>query len=276
MTLTLLVTTLGAALAADTRSGSSGTLTSGGGGTRQQCLAPGDDTPIPDITIPTGDSQYDLYARTVDSLTALLTPPRTVPQIGEGMATLLDPDLSNPHGTIEVVKDVLDETHYTEHWFIDATPAAWDGEEAFALEMDADAELPPAWAGWQDKVYLYMDVKYYTTPQAAFFGGLTLPYAASPLLEGWAYDIVQDGEVVGHLLREEHANDNWVDYWLYGPDYDKPAADDEWVAIEPWPIQPVNATGFFNALPPLQANFTYFSKVTYKVRKGCAYYEFSR
>jgi hypothetical protein len=256
MTLALLVTTL-AALADDPRSG--------------DCLAPGDDTPVPNIALPTYDEPYDLYTRAIVELDAGLTPaPYAFFRVDQGMAGLYDSGM-HPYGAIKTVKDESQNAHFIEHWLVDIDYDEWLGEEEFTIEKDPRASFPRDVA---DKVYLYMDLKYYETPAAAFFSPLTLQYSVSPLLDAWAYDIIQDDDIVGHLLREKHANDNWVDYWLFGFDYDIVDVNGESMSVELRDVQPATASEFFSSLPPLQANFEFFSKVVFKKRHGCALYEF--
>lgn len=265
--------------------GSSGTRGTGGtGGTgvivatpprspnpQGACLPPGDTSPDPDITVPTHDSSYDLYTQNVEQIDDLLFDNR-IPEVGPGMAGVVDlPMTEAPHGLVFVQADDFDAAHMIEHWFVDEPLGSWSGGEDFALQMDKELAFPPATWDVEDGVYMYMDVRYYDTPEEALFNSLTLGYAPSPLLDGWAFDLIQDGEVVGALLREKHANHNWVDFWLFAPAYDRPVDAEEYVQVQAWMAQPATASAFFNALAPLQVNYDQFAMVKYKERNGCAY-----
>lgn len=240
----------------------------------KSCLAPGDDSPDPDLTEPTKDSQYDLYTRNIEALDDLLGG-HPVPELGPGMAGIVDLPLGGPeHGVVFVKEDDLDDTHFYEHWFVNEPLGSWSGDASFGLVRDDALTFPPTTWVIEDGVYMYMDVHYYDTPDAAFFGSLTLNYQASPLLDAWAFDLYQGEKLVGRLLREKHANDNWVDYWLFADDYDKPLDDGENVEVRLWAAQPANASAFFTSVGPLQANFAHFALVKYKERNGCAYDEF--
>ncbi|MEZ4240620.1 MAG: hypothetical protein R3F59_31610 [Myxococcota bacterium] len=232
-----------------------------------------------------GDRNYDTYrvgvADAADSL--VLVGGGGIPQLTEGLAGIFAPGGAEI-GRVVTFKDACNPGHFLEQWFFETSIDAWAPGSGFTLEykkMTYQVNESDLLGSFASSEWLAMDIVY--QPIASLdevlplFDDLDLGYANGPapqtnILEGYAFKLMQAGADRGRLLREQHDDGMWVDYWLFRKGYASLEAAGDQVELVPLLTAPQSAEAFLQGLTD-QTSFKRFAIVTYEPKSGCDYVE---
>lgn len=260
-----------------TDTGSTDSTDTGRAGTGEQVLLTG-----LDLSVPTGDDEYDRYTAAIWTMNELAQPVDGSYQILEGMAGLTDINTEMDAGLVyveEVPTAPGDFQHFVEHWFMEGPPEQWfAGQELQIIAQPGKgwndaALLLPVWnvADYTSSAYLCQDVLYTGVPAPSSLDEFDY-IDREHVPARFEFDLVQDGQWVGSLLREQHMHDIlgevWVDFWNYGAEFDLVGeAFQKELLLELESRTGDTLTGFMPSQPP----GVQFSRVIYKVLDGTAF-----
>jgi hypothetical protein len=221
-----------------------------------------------DLTTPSRvDPAYLVYLDALDDLWDLNVATHPQPQLWDGMVNLTDLR-GNPLGTIFVGGNL---PLKQESWYM---PEAIDLHDSFRFQhqgvygqgtepqiltdLDADWQMNPCFDQW---------VKYTELPNAA----LTAHLDYEPGITRTHFEMWQDGDMVGHLLREHHEVEDMperiVDHWAFFDQYVFPDKADAEVSVLVADEQFETSTAFFQAMDQ-EADWLAFAQVQYRPRLG--------
>jgi hypothetical protein len=215
------------------------------------------------------DPLYLEYLEKLDEMDRLLPPDdHGQPQIWDGQVGFVDAEWS-PLGTIFVGGLMPNKQ---ELWFM---PAEVDLGAAFG--MVHEGAYPPGTEGqilaveqpgWDLQPCFDMAVKYKQLPNAA----LTADLDYEPEIDRFHFMLVQDGAIVGRMLREyQHVTnmpEKIVDHWAFFDNYVFPSAVDEDVWVVPAEKQFATTTEFFESMNLDAAIWMGFAQVQYRQKLG--------
>jgi hypothetical protein len=247
---------------ADSGTTDSGTTTDTG-----TTIVAGTNPPI-DLSIASGDEEYDRYTLLIMELDELLAP--TGPpqkQIDTGWTVLADP-LGGQLGSVWVDLPPS-EWRAVEHWFLNQAADGYTGQGDFVAEFQKKQgwsktrdEIESYDPDWQSHAYLRMDIEYKQPP--AELNGLCY---AGPVVERWSYEVRQEGVVQASLLRELHHHaklgDTFVDFWTFQAGYDFLSVAGDTLEATDLGAAPAPPCGWYGA-----PGTTLFARVIYDLEEG--------
>lgn len=188
------------------------------------------------LTVPTGDDDYDRYAQAVWELPWLAGPGGGTAQLMEGMAGIQDTPSFDPAGIVYVEEGEVPlgaVERYVEHWFLDLAPQDYVGNRSVRAVSQWEpgagwttvmGEMPNWLSGnYQSRAYLCQDVVYTAVPNDMDLSAFDY-IDQNTVPTRFHFDVTQNGQWRGSLLREQHNHailgEIWVDFWTFVEGYE--------------------------------------------------------